>query len=155
MGKPFVSVEVFEGGIGALVATCVPDRDPPYPRARANFEAWCEVQGEHFPRPPAARYGGFDEDGAPIIADDAAVTVAAGLAGRAILDIADETPAPQERAWQLIGLSEAWVFGRLGRFIGLSVGDPPPPAAPEVDPEIAAFVHERLQELLDALAPAK
>src|SRR5262249_51837359 len=28
--RVFVSVEVFEGGIGALVASCVPGRDPPF-----------------------------------------------------------------------------------------------------------------------------
>ena len=44
-GRAFVSVEVFEGGIGALIATCVPPRDPPFVEGRATFLARCDVQG--------------------------------------------------------------------------------------------------------------
>jgi hypothetical protein len=154
-GKPFLSVEVFEGGIGVLVATCLPTRDPPFAQARANFEAWCEIQGHRFPRPPAGRYGGFDEDGAPVVADDAAVTVAAGHAGRAILDVLDGVPAPQDRAWQLIGLRDAWIFGKLGLMIGLSVGDPVVPIEAEADPETDRFILARIGELLGAIAAAR
>ncbi len=35
--RAFVSAEVFEGGIGGLVASCLPERDPPYADARRPF----------------------------------------------------------------------------------------------------------------------
>jgi hypothetical protein len=151
--KPFVSVEVLEGGIGVLVAACLPSRDPSYGQARANFLEWCAEEGFTFATPPAGRYGGADEDGEPIVADDAAVTVAAGHAGRAVLDILDGLVTSRARAWQLIGLGEAWVFGKRGPYIGIDLGQPDPPPPP-VDRDTEAFVQERLKEIFDALAPA-
>src|SRR5690606_39230311 len=52
----FVSVEVFEGGIGALIATCVPPRDPPFVEGRATFLAWCDAQGIKPPEAGPRRY---------------------------------------------------------------------------------------------------
>lgn len=152
--KPFVSVEVLEGGIGVLIAVCLPHRDPSYGQARANFLAWCADQGLTFEARPAGRYEGVGDDGAPIIADDAAVTVAVGHAGRAILDVLDGLTGPRSRAWQLIGLQDAWVFKTLGPYIGIDVGEPDPPPLP-VDATTDAFVQDRLNDLLDALAPAR
>jgi hypothetical protein len=37
--RPFISVEVYEGGIGALIASCLPGRDPPFAQARAAYFA--------------------------------------------------------------------------------------------------------------------
>jgi hypothetical protein len=150
--KPFVSVEVLEGGIGVLVAACLPSRDPSYAQARANFLAWCEQEGFAFAT-PAVRYGGVDAEGAPIVADDTAATVAAGHAGRTILDIVDGKATSRSRAWQLIGLSEAWVFGRHGPSIGIDVGQPDPPPPP-ADAQTEAFVQARFKEIFDALTPA-
>jgi hypothetical protein len=151
--KPFVSVEVLEGGVGALVAACLPSRDPSYGQARANFLEWCAQQGHTFAAPTVGRYGGFDAGGAPIVADDAAVTVAVGHAGRTILDILDGQVTSRARAWQLIGLSEAWVFGKLGPYVGIDVGEPDP-SPPPVDPQTEAFVQQRLKEIFDAPALA-
>lgn len=150
--KPFVSVEVLEGGVGVLVAVCLPVRDPSYGQARANFLAWCEAQGFTFEARPAGGYAGFGDDGAPIVADDAAATIAAGHAGRAILDVVDGVVGPRSRAWQLIGLRDAWVFETVGTYIGIDVGEPDPPPPP-VDPKTEAFVQDRLKDLLNALAP--
>ncbi|HWU81684.1 MAG TPA: hypothetical protein VN158_16660, partial [Caulobacter sp.] len=70
-----------------------------------------------------------------------------------VLDILDGLVTSRARAWQLIGLSEAWVFGKLGPYIGIDVGQPDPPAPP-VDRETEIFVQARLKEIFDALAPA-
>lgn len=83
------------------------------------------------------------------------MTVAAGHAARAILDIVDGKPAPRARAWQLIGLQSAWVFGKLGMYITLDVGAPPPPQVLDPDPETDAFVKDRVEELLSALAASR
>ncbi len=153
-GKPFVSIEVFEGGLGVLVAACVPARDPSYAQARANFLAWCDEQGGEFPARPTRPYEGSDQDGAPIVADDAAVTVAVGHAARTILDILDGKPAPRARAWQLVGLRDEWVFATFGPYIGVDVGEParPPQSA---DPATEAFVRARLKELFNAPTPER
>ena len=153
--KPFVSVSVFEGGLGALIASCLPDRDAPYAQARANFDAWCVDQGFNFPAPPAGAYGGFGADGTPMVADDAAVTVAAGHAGRTILDILDDRPAPASQAWRLIGLSDAWVFEKLGSMITLNVGAPKPVDYAPLTPELLAFILAHIRELKDAYSAAR
>lgn len=151
-GNPFVSIEVFEGGLGVLVAACLPARDPVYAQARANFLAWCAEQGGQFPARPAHPYEGHADDGAPIVADDAAVTVAVGHAARAILDILDGRPAPRSRAWQLVGLRDEWVFARYGPYVGVDVGEPAPPPEPASE-ATEAFIRARLEELFHALAP--
>lgn len=75
--KPFVSVEVFEGGIGALVATSLPERDPPFVEGRASFLAWCEERGKMPPQSGPRRYE-MISDGIPVVADDAAIEITAG-----------------------------------------------------------------------------
>ncbi len=151
--KPFVSTEVFEGGIGALISACLPGETPPYAVARARFLEWCAQQGDGFQQSGRGGYGGLDVDGSPIVADDAAVTIAAGYTARLILDIADGTTPPRPRAWQLIGLRDQWVFATLGPLIHFDVGEPLPPPPP-ADPATEAFVDQRLKEVLDALAAA-
>jgi hypothetical protein len=138
-GKPFVSIEVFEGGIGALVASYVPERDAIYARSRAAFLAWCEQQPNKPPPSHGRRYEALADDGTPFVADDAAVTVAAGQGGRVILDILDGKPAAREAAWLLIGLSAAWIFNGHGHTIRLDPGAPQPQQAALVDEEARSF----------------
>ncbi|WP_206209012.1 hypothetical protein, partial [Vogesella mureinivorans] len=108
--RTFVSAEVFEGGIGALVATSLPDRDPPFVAGRAAFLGWCDAQGAKAPEPGPRRYEALAEDGMPIVADDAAVTITAGHTARIVLDIIDGRPAPVSGAWLLLGFAKAWLF---------------------------------------------
>lgn len=144
--KPFVSAEVFEGGIGALVATALPDRDPPFAYGRAAFLAWCEAQNEKPPEPGPRSYEALAEDGTPIVADDAAVTMTASHAARVVLDILDGRPAPLEAAWLLLGYAKAWVFkGGHGHTIKLSVG-PRRDQPSEDDPAAREFVLGLLKE---------
>lgn len=120
--RTFVSIEVFEGGIGGLVATVVPKRDPPFTQGRTSFLGWCNEQNAIPPEPGPRAYEALSPEGVPIAADDAAVTTIAGHATRIILDIIDNHPPPIERAWLLIGLQKGWLFKEHGDIIRLSVG---------------------------------
>ena len=138
--RAFVSVEVFEGGIGALVATCVAPRDPPFVEGRATFLDWCEKEGVKPPEAGARRYEMLTSDGSPMIADDAAVTITAGHAARTILDIVDGNPPPVEAAWLLLGYQKSWLFGGHGHTIRLNVGERGERAQVADVPEAIEFV---------------
>jgi len=147
-GRAFLSVEVFEGGIGGLVATCLPDRDPPFAIGRAAFLAWCEAQGGMPPESGPRRYEALAEDGSPVVADDAAVTITAGHAARVVLDILDGRPAPISSAWLLLGYGKAWLFDGHGHTIRLDVrGRSQEPMATE-DAEGKTFAMDLLTEWL-------
>jgi hypothetical protein len=145
-GKPFVTAEVFAGGIGALVAMTMPDRDPPFVEARSTFLAWCEAQNV---APPPSGERGYEmlDEGEPVVADDAAVTITAGHAARVILDIADGNPSPNEDAWLLLGYSNHWLFDGHGHTIRLDVGKREAQPALEIDEDATAFVATLLEEL--------
>ena len=146
-GRAFVSVEVFEGGIGALVATTLPERDPPFAVGRAGFLAWCEAEGATPPESAPRTYEAIADDGTIMVADDGAVTTTAGHASRVVLDILDGRPAPISAAWLLLGYREGWVFDGHGHTIRLEVG---PRAAPEPetdDPETHSFIRQLLLEI--------
>jgi len=151
--RPFVSVEVFEGGIGALIASCLPERDVAFATARGAFLGWCDAQGVPAPTRQGRPYESIVEDGA-VVADDAAVTMAAGHASRIILDILDGNPAPPEAAWLLIGFRKAWNFDGHGHTIRLSVG-----AASErdkdVDLDALAFAVTVMKETLGESPPSE
>lgn len=148
--RPFVSVEVYAGGIGALIASCLPERDPPFATARAAFLAWCEAEGVAPPESGPHDYQALADDSTPLVADDAAVTIAAGHASRVILDILDGQPAGNESAWLLIGLRKAWVFQGHGHTIHLSVGQPIEHESPTHDEEAHQFALQLAKEYLDA-----
>lgn len=148
--RPFVSVEVFEGGIGGLVASCVPGRDPSYVVARAAFLAWCDELGVPAPTSGPRAYEAFAEDGSPVVADDAAVTIAAGHATRVILDITDGKPAGAEAAWILIGFRAGWIFNGHGHTIRMSVGAETQKTNETRDNDAEAFVQSLLKEIVDA-----
>jgi hypothetical protein len=144
--RPFVSIEVFEGGIGALIASCVPDRDPPYAKARAAFTSWCEIQGVPAPKGTGRRYEALSDEGTPLIADDAAVTMAAGHGARVVLDIVDGRPAPREAAWLLVGFQKEWLFDGHGHTVRMSVGAPEERTNSPVDEKALAFATAVVKE---------
>lgn len=148
--KPFLSVEVFEGGIGALVATSIPERDPPYVAGRASFLAWCEAKGVKPPQSGERRYE-MISDGVPMAADDASITITAGNTARIALDILDGRPQPRSAAWLLLGYSAQWIFAGNGDTIWLDVGARSPAettAAPDTD--AVAHAAQLFREWLDA-----
>jgi hypothetical protein len=126
--KGFVSIEVFEGGFGCLVARSVPGRDPAYVAGRAAYSAYCEQQ--NVAPPPSGRhtYDVLTEAGELLVADDDAVFIAAAHAARVALDILDGQIGVQDAAWLLIGFRDGWLFKRHGNTISLDVG--PASAAP-------------------------
>lgn len=147
-GRAFVSAEVFEGGIGALVATSLPDRDPPFAAGRAAFLAWCDEQGVKAPEAGPRRYEALADDGTPVVADDAAVTITAGHAARIVLDIIDGQPPRIDAAWLLLGYSTAWLFDGHGHTIRLTVGQRPPRGSFEEDADAKAFAMDLVKEWL-------
>jgi ThiF family len=146
--RPFVSVEVFEGGIGGLVATSLPKRDPPFATGRAAFLAWCDEQRTKPPEPGPGRYEALSENGAPLVADDATVTMTAGHAARVVLDILEGNPAPVTSAWLLFGYARAWLFDGHGHTIRLSVGERSGNDTTEEDPDAKEFALKLFEEWL-------
>ena len=145
-GRAFVSAEVFEGGLGALIAACLPSRDVPFVEGRATFLAWCDEQGVRAPEPGPRRYEMLAEDGVPVIADDAAVTITAGHAARVVLDILDGDPPPIDSAWLLLGYRKGWLFDGHGHTIRLNVGERGPRAPVGDDPEARSFALKLFEE---------
>ena len=148
--RPFISVELYEGGIGALIASCLPGRDPPFAQARAAYFAWCDEKNMRQSRPAARPYDALDDDGTLIVADDAAATMTASHAARVALDILDGRPAGPEAAWMLMGFRKAWVFEGHGHAWLLSVGSPAAPASPTEDAEAETFVLALVKEHVGA-----
>jgi len=144
--RPFVSVEVFEGGIGGLIATCVPPRDPSFVEGRAAFLAWCEERGAPPPDPGPRRYEVLGDDGTPMTADDASVTTTAGHAARSILDIMDGAPVPAPSAWLLLGYRPGWLFDCHGHTFRINVGEREAPTRVGEDAEAKSFVKTLLQD---------
>lgn len=144
--RPFVSVSVFDGGIGARIATCLPERDPPFVIGRAAFLAWCDQQRGKPPEPSPRPYDALADDGTPLVADDAAVTATAAHAARVILDILDGDPPSVASAWLLLGYRKGWVFEKHGHNIHLNVGTRATPAPEPDDPEIRAFVQGLVED---------
>jgi hypothetical protein len=146
--RAFVSIEVFKAAIGGLVASCLPGRDPPFAVARAAFLGWCDEQGVKPPEPGPRRYEALAEDGSPVVADDAAVTMTAGHAARVVLDILDGSPPPISSAWLLFGYRRAWLFDGHGHTIRLSVGVRAVAGPAAEDPEAKAFAMDLVKEYL-------
>lgn len=144
--RVFVSVEVFEGGIGALVATCVPPRDPLYVDARATFLAWCDEQGITPPQPGPRQYEMLTAEGVPVVADDAAVTMTAGHAARVILDILDGNPPGLDESWLLMGYRKSWLFEGHGHAIRLNVGERRDRYLAVDDPDVIEFALKLFKE---------
>lgn len=153
--KPFVSAQVFEGGLGCVVSRSLPGRDPPFVEGRARYLAFCEQENEQPPKSGQRRYEAFTGEGHPVVADDAAVTIAAGHAGRVALDIVDEQVRADEGAWLLIGFKPGWLFNHHGHIISVDTGLPAKAQPPEHDAAARAFALALAKEALDAAKAPK
>lgn len=155
-GRAFVSVQVFEGGLGCVVARSVPGRDATFADGRAAFNAWCARQATPPPPPGRRAYEGINAEGDPVVADDAAVTMAAGLCSRITLDILDSTVGEDQPAWVLFGFRQGWVFSGAGSSVLLDVGPalaPPDFAAmAAADPATTTFIGSLISGGHDAAA---
>ena len=109
---PMIWCQVFAGGIGGLVARARPNVDPIPIAARDQIQVWCEDQGVNWIG--ASREGDYEVDvgeGAPMIANDAEVSIIASHAGRFAIDLLvnpDGSIFPVSA--YLIGLSCEWIF---------------------------------------------
>lgn len=127
--QPFVSVEVLEGGIGCIIARAVPGRDGTYSEGRAGLLAFCDHRDVRPPASGTRPYQALSGEGAIVVADDAAVSIAAGHAARVAIDALQDAIDAASPAWMLVGLRKAWIFSMHGETIGLQV--PPAPAPVE------------------------
>ena len=111
--KPAVWGSVFGGGIGGIVGRALPDRDPEPLEARKQIRRWCEAQSVEPPETSdsAAEYEAHGEEGEPIVATDADVSLIASHVARFALDSLgppDKSIYPYSA--YIIGLSSQWIF---------------------------------------------
>jgi len=150
--KSFLSVEVFEGGLGCLLGRALPGRDPAYVSGRGAYMAYCDQQNVEPPPSGRGNYDVLTETGEPLVADDAAVTIAAAHTARIALDILDDKVGDADTAWLLIGFRKGWLFKRHGHIIGLDVGPAPADgASEEEDVEARTFALALAKEALGAI----
>jgi hypothetical protein len=152
--RAFVSINVFEGGLGCVIARAIPGRDPAFVDGRAAYLGYCEGRAVEPPKCGRRRYESLTDNGLPIMADDAAVTIAAGHAGRVALDILDNHVSAEDTAWLLLGFRKGWLFERHGDAIALDVGAPVA-AENRDDPDARAFALALAQEALNAAKAAE
>lgn len=148
-GKPFVSVEVLAGGIGCIIARSVPGRDAAYPQGRAGLMAYCEQQAVAPPAGGTRAYESITDEGAVVVADDAAVSAAAAHAARVAMDVMQGTLDDDAPAWLLIGLRRSWIFHWHGHVIGLHA--PPALDGTEQEPTMRPEREERARDLILSL----
>lgn len=108
--KPMVWCEVFAGGIGGVVARARPDHDPTPTFARSQIRAWCDGHGLPWAGTADVDYGAQSEDGSPLVADDADVSVIAGHASRLALDVLTREESIFPSSAYAIGLTAEWIF---------------------------------------------
>jgi molybdopterin/thiamine biosynthesis adenylyltransferase len=132
--KPLLWAEVFGGGIGGLIARYRPLREPDPPSMRQTIETWCLERGKPIER-AAMDYGG--NPGAPLIADDADVTVIASHAARMAIDLLiPRDPSAFPNSVYLIGLARGWIFDYPFETYPIDVGPPPVAETEEaIDPQ--------------------
>lgn len=152
--RPFVSIEVFEGGLGALVARSLPGIDPTYLTGRQAYCAYCDIENVEPPLSGRKTYEALTETGEPVVADDAAVTIAASHAVRVVLDILDDLTGAQDSAWLLIGCRNGWLFKGHGHIIGLDVGKANLATELKEDMDAQKFIIELTKEVFNASTPA-
>lgn len=107
---PMVWCQVFAGGIGGIVARLRPDLDPVPSSARDQIQTWCESHGITWQDGADRDYSGRSEDGTPLVADDADVSVIAAHAARMSLDTLVRPQSIFPASAYAIGLLEEWIF---------------------------------------------
>ena len=152
--RPFVSAQVFEGGLGCLIARSLPGLDPPYVAGREAYDVYCEKMDVTPPASGHRDYEALNETGQPLVADDAAVTIAAAHASRVVLDIFDERLDSADAGWLLMGFRKGWLFERHGHSISLDVSAVSVPAPPETtdDAGIRIFIADLVKGASGATA---
>lgn len=108
--------QVFAGGIGGFIARARPDIDPIPTAARDQIRQWCTDQGVAWTGgqgEDSENYEGLAGDGAPLVADDAEVSIVAYHATRFVTDYLtqpDRSIFPMSA--YMIGMSSEWAFSQ-------------------------------------------
>jgi len=149
--KTVMWAEVFGGGIGGLIARCRHGIEPSPQHMRWAIENWFAEQGSSPPVRERRRYE-TDRDGAPLIADDADVSVIAAHAARFAIDtLIQREPSSFPNSVYAIGLAAGLVFTQPFETYPIGVG-PCPLALPveELSPKDAATQVAKIIELFKA-----
>jgi ubiquitin-protein ligase len=146
--KPMVWAEVFGGGIGGLIARHRPGLEPDPQTMRAQIEYWCHQKGKPIER-AARSYETTGDDGAPLVADDADVSVIAAHASRLAIDtLIGRTPSAFPVSTYMIGMRSDWLFEAPFETYPIDVGAPGATTQIEADPELAKAEALRIVELM-------
>ena len=107
---PMVWLEIYEGGIGGMIARFRPNRDPDPKTMRAHLDAYFAKHG--VPQTKGITdYTAVDSEGRIIVASDPDVTVIAANATKLALDILIEHDPPEfPYSLYLIGLTGKGIF---------------------------------------------
>jgi hypothetical protein len=138
--KSMCWAQVFGAGAGGIVVRSRPELDPAPLTARQRVEAWYADQGVEWPEERTPQpYSEVGDSEAPLIADDADVSVVAAHLSRFAIDLLarpDSTIFPYSA--YLIGMAERWLFTAPFdvRPIDLGAGDGWNTEAQEGDPNV-------------------
>ena len=108
--KPMVWCEVLAGGIGGIIVRVRPCIDPIPTAARSQVQAWCDSRAVAWTGLVNADYGSTSEDGSPLVADDADVSVIAGHAARLALDVLIRETSIFPSSAYVVGMTADWIF---------------------------------------------
>lgn len=118
---PMVWGRVLAGGYGGYIARSRPGIDPDPHSVREQIDVWCS--NPDFPQAPpvaAVDYGAEQDDGPPMIADDADVSIISGHLARLAIDLLTK---PQHSDYPnsayMIGLRAEWIFGEPFSTFGI------------------------------------
>jgi sulfur-carrier protein adenylyltransferase/sulfurtransferase len=138
--------EVFGGGIGGLIARHRPTLEPPPASMRVAIANWCAEKGVPIEK-PVTDYGGGPN--APLIADDADVTVIAAHAARMAIDtLIPREPSTFPYSTYIIGLAKGWIFENPFETYPIDVGPPENSSSEsEINPLEAVAELKRLFQL--------
>jgi molybdopterin/thiamine biosynthesis adenylyltransferase len=147
--KPIIWAEIFGGGIGGLMGRCRPSLEPPLQYMRRTIENWFGDQNASPVR--AKRSYATGGDGAPLIADDADVSVIAAHAARFAIDLLARDGSTFPHSVYAIGLMAGSVFTEPFDTKPIDVGAPPaePPKPALTQEETTA----ELTKLLELIKP--
>jgi hypothetical protein len=151
-GKRLVWGEVFTGGIGGLIARHRPGIDPDPQAMRLALLRWCEGQGPP-PPVPTAPYEGTVE-AAPLVADDADVSVIAGHVAQLVTDLIVKETSNFPYSMYLIGMKPGWIFTQPFETIPLDTGLAADATAQPVDTDVQQRGFQFVLDLLKGAADA-
>lgn len=121
--KPVIWAEVFGGGIGGLMARYRPGLEPPPPLMRRAIENWFQDQSA----PPVRNARSYETGSkdAPLIANDADVSVIAANTARFAIDLLARPASSFPHSVYAIGLGAGSVFTEPFDTRPIDVGPPP------------------------------